>query len=55
MYTHRKSLENLRAIFQKAEEIVSELPYLISRSDFESSLHPYREELGIKCGEVNSS
>lgn len=56
MYTHRKSLANLRAIFQKAEEMASELPYLVSRSDSESSLHLYREGLqSLKSGEVNIS
>lgn len=56
MYRHRKSLANLRAIFQKAEEMASELPYLVSRSDSESSLHLYREGLqSLKSGEVDIS
>lgn len=55
MYAHRKSLPNLRAIVQKAEEMASELPYLISRSDSESSVHPYMEGLSLKHGEVNIS
>lgn len=55
MYTHRKSLANLRVIFQKAEEMASELPYPISKIDSESSLQLYRKGLRLRTGEVSIS
>ena len=51
-YTHRQSLANLRTIFQKSEETASELPYLISREDSESSIHLHKEGLRLRSGEV---
>lgn len=55
MYTHKKSLSNLRAIFQKAEEVASELPYPIISKDFVSPSHLYGEGLRLRSSEVNLS
>lgn len=42
VYTHRKSPANLRAIFQKGEEMASEFPYLISRAGSNSPRPPWQ-------------
>lgn len=55
VYTHRKSPANLRAIFQKGEELPSEFPHLISGTGSASPWPPGREGLRRGCGQASIS